>query len=54
MIEIKFFWNDLRKAKQNEILRLLGNNHNWDKYPIFIFQTEEEPSTNQEIVEEGE
>lgn len=34
MIEI--YWDDLKPEKQAEILKLLGNNGNWDVFPMFI------------------
>ena len=34
MIEI--YWDDLKPEKQAEILKLLGENGNWDVFPMFI------------------
>lgn len=39
---IEFYWNDLTEAKQKEILDLLGENCNWDVFPICTLEIEEE------------
>ena len=31
---IEIFWQDLIQAKQSEILQMLGENGNWDVFPI--------------------
>ena len=31
---IQIFWNDLTQEKQEEILEKLGENGNWDVFPI--------------------
>lgn len=31
---IQIFWNDLTQGKQEEILEKLGENANWDVFPI--------------------
>ena len=42
MIEIEFYWDDLTKEKQEEILKLFGNNCNWDVFPFCTLEIEEE------------
>lgn len=39
---LKIYWDDLTEKKQKEILELLGENCNWDVYPIVTFEFEEE------------
>ncbi len=44
MVEIEIYWQNLTEKKQQEILELLGENHNWDTFPmctISIFDEEE-------------
>lgn len=46
MINIEIFWDDLTKAKQDEIREALGmspdDNGNWDVFPITTLDFEEE------------
>ena len=39
---IKIFWGDLTPEKQQEILELLGDNQNWDVFPIVELEVEED------------
>jgi len=41
MITIEFYWNDLTEKKQNEIIKLIGDNNNWDVFPIATLDIEE-------------
>ena len=38
---IKIFWGDLTPEKQQEILALLGDNQNWDVFPIVELEVED-------------
>ena len=42
MPTIEVYWNDLTADKQKEIIGLLGDNHNWDVFPIATIEIEEE------------
>lgn len=45
MITIEFYWNDITKEKQDEILEVLNiteKDHNWDVFPIVTLDIEEE------------
>ena len=42
MITIEVYWNDLTADKQKEITELLGDNHNWDVFPIATIEIGEE------------
>ncbi len=39
---IEIYWNDLTEEKQRELLNLLGDNRNWDVFPIAEIEIEEE------------
>ena len=39
---IEIYWNDLTEEKQQELLNLLGDNRNWDVFPIPEIEIEEE------------
>ena len=41
MITIEFYWNDLTEKKQKEIIDLIGDNNNWDIFPIATLDIEE-------------
>ncbi len=41
-MKIEIYWNDLTPEKQAELLDLLGDNNNWDVFPICTFEIEEE------------
>lgn len=42
MITIEIYWQDLTPAKQQEILNLLGENGNWDVFPMAVLEIEED------------
>lgn len=42
MITIEFYWNDLTEKKQKEIIDLIGDNNNWDVFPIATLDIEED------------
>lgn len=45
MITIEFYWNDLTKKKQDEILKTLkitNDEHGWDFFPIATLDIEED------------
>lgn len=42
MITIEVYWKDLTADKQKEIIEQLGDNHNWDVFPIATIEIEEE------------
>jgi hypothetical protein len=41
MKTIEFYWDDLTKEKQDEILAELGENCNWDVFPICVLDIED-------------
>ena len=41
-MKIEIYWNDLTPEKQAELLDLLGDNNNWNVFPIRTFEIEEE------------
>ena len=43
LARIEIYWQDLAKAKQDEILQVFGDNGNWDVLPIAILDV---PSEN--------
>lgn len=42
MKTIEFYWNDLTEKKQKEILKIFGENCNWDVIPFATIDYEEE------------
>ena len=42
MTEIEIYWDDLKPEKQQEILEALGDNGNYDVFPIAVLEFEEE------------
>ena len=42
MNTIEIYWNDLTREKQEEILRILGDNGNYDVFPICTIECGEE------------
>ena len=42
MTEIEIYWDDLKPEKQQEILEVLGENGNYDVFPIAALEFEEE------------
>ena len=41
-VSIEIYWDDLTEEKQKEILQLLGDNGNFDVYPIATLEIEPE------------
>ena len=41
MLQIEIYWDDLTPEKQKEILNLLGDNGNYDVFPIATIDIEE-------------
>ena len=39
---IEIYWNDLTEEKQKEVLEKLGDNGNYDVFPIATIEYEEE------------
>ncbi len=39
---IEIYWNDLTAEKQQELLNALGDNGNYDVFPIVVLEFEEE------------
>lgn len=39
---IEIYWNDLTAEKQQELLNALGDNGNYDVFPIAVLEFEEE------------
>jgi len=39
---IEFYWKDLTKEKQDEILETFGENCNWDVYPFCTLEVEDD------------
>ena len=42
MAQIEIYWDDLKPEKQQEILEALGENGNYDVFPIAVLEFEEE------------
>lgn len=42
MKTIEIFWNDLTEAKKKELLSLLGDNRNWDVFPMATIDLEDD------------
>ena len=41
-MKIEIYWSDLTEEKQQELLNLLGDNQNWDVFPIVEIEIGEE------------
>lgn len=41
MIKLDFFWDDLTEEKKKEILDIIGDNHNWDVFPFYVLELED-------------
>lgn len=39
---IEFYWKDLTKEKQKEILDIFGDDCNWDVFPFCTIEVEED------------
>lgn len=42
MIKVEIYWQDLTEQKQAELLKLFGDNWNWDVIPMCTLEIEEE------------
>lgn len=42
MIKIEIFWRDLTVEKQNEIEKAVGNDHNYDTFPLMTLEFDKE------------
>ena len=42
MKTIEIYWDDLKPEKQKELLRVIGDNGNYDIFPIFILELEDD------------
>lgn len=42
MLTIEIYWDDLTPEKQQEILDVVGDNGNWDVFPIATVDIEED------------
>ncbi len=51
MIEI--YWDDLTESKQKEILSLLGDNGNYDVFPIAVIETQQDTEQSEEALSMG-
>lgn len=40
-MSIEIYWDDLCEEKQKELLKLFGDNMNWDIFPIASIEIEE-------------
>lgn len=41
-MKIEIYWGDLTPEKQSEILEQLGDNRNWDVFPLAELEIEED------------
>ena len=48
MPTIEIYWDDLTKAKQKEILSKLGDNGNYDVFPIANIEYEQDENETEE------
>jgi len=42
MIKIRLMWNDLSKEFQQKLLKIFGDNCNWDTIPMTVMEIEDE------------
>ena len=49
METIEIFWNDLTEAKQKELLALLGDNRNWDVFPLATIDLEDYEDEEEDV-----
>ena len=50
---IEIYWGDLTESKQNEILETLGDNGNYDVFPIATIETEQDEELSEEAFTMG-
>ena len=41
METIEIYWQDLSEKKQKELLQMLGDNRNWDVFPLATIDIED-------------
>ena len=46
MKQIEIYWNDLNAEKQAEIIREIGDDNNWDVFPMATIDIEEDELTS--------
>lgn len=50
---IEIYWDDLTESKQNEILETLGDNGNYDVFPIATIETEQDEELTEDAFTMG-
>lgn len=50
---IEIYWDDLTESKQKEILDLLGDNGNYDVFPIATIEAEQEEDPTEDALTLG-
>lgn len=50
---IEIYWDDLTESKQNEILEALGDNGNYDVFPIATIETEQDEELTEDAFTMG-
>ena len=50
---IEIYWDDLTESKQNEILEALGDNGNYDVFPIATIETEQDEEQSEDAFTMG-
>lgn len=50
---IEIYWDDLTESKQKEILDLLGDNGNYDVFPIATIEAEQEEEPTEDALTLG-
>jgi hypothetical protein len=51
---IEIYWDDLTESKQKEIMDMLGDNGNYDVFPIATIETEQEEEPTEDMITLGE
>lgn len=47
---IEIYWDDLTESKQKEIMDMLGDNGNYDVFPIATIETEQEEEPTEDML----
>ena len=50
---IEIYWDDLTESKQKEILETLGDNGNYDVFPIATIETEQDEELSEDAFTMG-
>ena len=50
---IEIYWDDLTESKQREILAALGDNGNYDVFPIATIEVEQEEEPTEDAITLG-